>query len=103
MVFPFPPYPMFGPKRHTPVATLCYAHLEKSRPSTILSSPPLGPTSVSAEERTDERCDPGSLELDSRAKFATEARRILLRLSLIFLVLISWLLAVPGGDAGLDG
>lgn len=89
MVFPF---------CHTPC--LNYAHLEKSKLSTRLSSPRPGPTSVSAVESTDDRC-----ELDSAVferKFATEDLRRLLRLSRTFLGSFDAPLEVPGGDVGVE-
>lgn len=68
---------------NAPTDYALYAHLEKSKLSTMLSSAPPGPTSVSAVERRDDRCEPGSPEF--ARKFATEVRRRLFRLSRRFL------------------
>lgn len=73
-----------------------YAHFEKSRDSTRLSSPVTGPTSVSAVESTDERWETGSGAVLVR-KFATEDRRRLLMLSRMFTPF-----EVPGGEVAAD-
>lgn len=51
-----------------------YAHLEKSRFSTMLSSVLPEPTSVSAVDKTEDRWEAGSL-FELIKKFATEDRR----------------------------